>query len=115
MKMKLFVTGLTLAFLTSCATSTAPRDLPPSDIAIFKAGLKQLLAPREIDGSVQYRDEAEDNWQLWTYAGHARDGFDLSEYDKKRSWQFAEESFRIMDESRRPPCHPLNFVCKLKR
>lgn len=115
MKTRMLCIGLMVLFLSSCATQTARQELPPSDLAIFKAGITSLLQPRVIAGNIQYRDEAEDNWTLWNYAGNARDGFDLSEYDKARALAFTQQGLEIMEKSRMPTCKPWQLLCRYKQ
>lgn len=107
--------GLMVLFLSSCATQTVRPDLNEADLAIFKAGLKQILKQRRIEGNIQYRDEAEGNWDLWLYGGRARDAFDLSEYDKQKALEYTEESLLIIENARKPQCKRYQIFCLLRK
>jgi hypothetical protein len=60
---RLFVLGLTSAFLTACAHSTPPMEV--------RLPISALTAPCVIEGPISTRSAAETNGELWNFAGQA--------------------------------------------
>lgn len=81
---------------------------------MVRLGVKTHLAPRQIEGSVQYVDEAETDWQLWNFGQLARDGFDASEADKKRALEFFDGALEIIEKSKQKACSKWNVFCRMR-
>ena len=109
------VLGLMVVSLSGCGTTSGRRDSPATDLEVLRLGVKHLTEKRRVEGSIQHRDEAETNGQLWNYAGRLEDKSELDDGDKDRLRSFIDEALDAIQRSRQAPCHPLNLACRWSR
>lgn len=76
----------------------------PTDLKVLVLGVRQLAAPREMQGDVRYLDEAATWREVWDYAGDSEESRWLSEQDKKRTITFVEQAAAEIARGRLPSC-----------
>lgn len=114
MKTRLLTIGLLVSFLSGCATTPA-RDASNTDLQLIRIGVKHLTQKRSVEGPIQHRDEAEDNGQLWNFAGQLEAKSELDDGDKDRLRSFIDEALDAIEGSRRETCGRFNLICRWGR
>ena len=99
MKTRMWVLGVLLASLSGCATTSARPENDP-EWRILVAGVKALTEGRQVEGSIQYRDQAETNAELWNLSGRQTVTIELLNEDQERVRRFVEEANAARLEAR---------------
>lgn len=112
MKTNLFVLGLMLAFLTSCAHTPAADVKPASDLAVLQLGVEALTQERSVAGTVQHAEQAATNGELLNYTLALEDVRFLEKQDRSNLRVFVAKSLEVIRQSRLTACRWWQVRCK---
>lgn len=112
MKTRLLLSGLMLAFLSSCAMQPVRVDSSANDLEVLRLGVKAIAKKREPVGVIKRSEDAERNGDAWNLLLDVEDALFMSEDDKQRLVQFVIDATHVIERSRAPACKWWQWGCR---
>lgn len=112
MKIKQFVIGVLVLFLSACATLPTAADSRATDLEVMRLGVKALAQPREPQGAIRNPEDATTNEQAFDLLLQLDDIKYLSNEDKRRIYEFVDAAVKAIAKSRQQTCRWYQLKCK---
>lgn len=115
MKIRLWLFGMAMLFLSACAISPTRVAAPSTDLQMLKLGLDALTQPRTVAYPIQHPDQAKTGGELFGLSMAQDDTIWLEEQDKVRSRNFYTQAINLLMQKEQPDCKWYQIGCKRSR